>query len=169
VFYVNQIDLVVQFVIYVNQADLGVQFVLYVNQADLGVQLVLYVNQADLGVQFVLYMEQAVLEVHWVYPSCIISPTGRSGGTLSRGFEKSRDELSRMCADDEKDDGSNALVNTLRDRVCIMDEQCDKLDREKAVLADLLTSKKHDFEQVQWVYMSRLGPPDYSIVWWRFP
>lgn len=68
--------------------------------------------------------------------------------SLSRGFEKSRMELSRLNADDELDDGSNALVSTLRQKICVMDEQCDKLDREKTVLADLLNSKKRDFDQV---------------------
>ena len=67
---------------------------------------------------------------------------------LSRGFERSRAELSRLDAADEQDDGTGALVRELRERVCTMDEQCERADREKAVLADLLNAKKRDFEQV---------------------
>jgi len=76
--------------------------------------------------------------------------------SLSRGFEKSRMELSRISAEEENDDGSNALVNTLRRKVCDMDEQCDKLDREKTVLADLLNSKKRDFDQMKQHYKKHI-------------
>lgn len=86
-------------------------------------------------------------------------------GPISRSFDDTK--LSRRRMDGREDsmededsaaiDGnSSLLVNNLREKVSALDDKCDRLDREKSALADLLASKKREMEQLREHYAERI-------------
>lgn len=51
---------------------------------------------------------------------------------------------------------SNLLVNNLREKVFALDDKCERLEREKAALADLLATKRRDAELTRERYSERI-------------
>ena len=46
-------------------------------------------------------------------------------------------------------EGKRLLLESLREKVSILEDQCQRLEREKCALGDLLTAKKSDYEQMK--------------------
>jgi len=55
------------------------------------------------------------------------------------------------------------LMESLREKVAILEDRCDRSDRERTALGDLLSAKKMDYDQMKQHYSTQLNDADDEI------
>jgi len=76
---------------------------------------------------------------------------GDNNGSMGRQRRRRRREGSMddaymdLSREDAMAEGTRLMMETLRDKIGMMEDRCDRLDREKAALGDLLSVRKAEF------------------------
>ena len=73
------------------------------------------------------------------------------------------EEFDGVSREEAMMEGSRYLIENLKEKVSLLEEKCDRLDREKAALGDLLAVRKAEFNEKEFDYKSKLEDLEESV------
>ena len=93
------------------------------------------------------------------------SVEGDEGGRRRRRRRESMDDVyADMSREDALAEGTRLMLETLRDKLGVMEERCERLEREKAALGDLLAVRKAEFNERDLEHRGRLEQLEDKVI-----